>query len=202
MTTSWIRPSIILVLFSASAVTGFLGSFWAVEPPLGLPIAAQRGGSSLSARCFGPLSLQMSRGPVGLALFVWSRPLPWLTVCLFHLRSRPLPWLTVCLFHPQRISSEDRVISKLSEVKSLISTRLHSKEKTKDVQGPDHLIVLVHGLAGTVEDLSYLKRALERISSERSKASAVSGRSYLVHLAGTPPSVRNRPSQPATFSSA
>jgi predicted alpha/beta-fold hydrolase len=48
-----------------------------------------------------------------------------------------------------------------------------------DIQtGPSNLIVLVHGLAGTAEDLSYLKRSLSRMAAEQRADSC------LVHLAG------------------
>ncbi len=42
-----------------------------------------------------------------------------------------------------------------------------------------HLIVLVHGLSGTAEDLSYLKRSLLRLHAEQERTP-----SCLVHLAG------------------
>jgi hypothetical protein len=47
------------------------------------------------------------------------------------------------------------------------------------IQDLQHLIVLVHGLSGTAEDLSYLKRSLLRMNAEQDGI-----QSCLVHLAG------------------
>ena len=61
-------------------------------------------------------------------------------------------------FAASRSRKQTQVLARLEAIQAELNKLAFKMQKSTPSSGPDHLIVLAHGLAGTSQDLDYLKR--------------------------------------------